>query len=137
MLLYSFCLQGYSERVKLNIPVKIMLLNKTGIIVPRVLNKINKIRNMMEHDFYCPNIDEVQDFADIILLFICYTDKYLLGTKKQCEIEGDSDGTWYRVDFDRENQKIIVGVRGTKNENIELEMVESLKDFFVEFIKNI
>lgn len=112
-----------------------MLLNSTGIIAPRILNKINKSRNMMEHDFYCPNASEVQDFADVILLFISYTDKYLFGAKVDCEIEKASEEDWYTVNFDRENQKIIVGLRGTRREDIELEMVEQSKYSFTEFIK--
>lgn len=43
----------------------------------------------MEHDFYCLNVDEVQDFADVILLFIRYTDKYLFGIESDCELMDD------------------------------------------------
>lgn len=103
MLLYAFCLQRYAEKSRLNIPGKIMLLNSAGIIAPRILNKINKSRNMMEHEFYCPKASEVQDFADVILLFICYTDKYLINAPADCEIEKNLDDKWYKVDFDREN----------------------------------
>ena len=135
MLLYGFCLQNYANKSKINIPGKIMLLNRTGIIAPRILNKINKVRNMMEHEFYCPKISEVQDFADVILLFICYTDKYLFSAKKDCEIEKDSEHEWYRVDFDRKKQKVIIEVRGNRRETLELEMIEQSKNSFIEFIK--
>lgn len=135
MLLYSFCMQDYAEKARLNIPAKIMLLNSAGIIAPRILNKINKIRNMMEHDFYCPSIIEVQDFADVILLFICYTDKYLLNVKTDCEIEKYLEEEWYRVNFDRENQKIIVEVIGINREKIELEISEQTKNSYIEFLK--
>lgn len=135
MLLYSFCMQNYANIVKLNIPAKITLLNNAGIIAPRILNKINKSRNMMEHEFYCPNANEVQDFADVILLFICYTDKYLISAKIDCEIERYSDEEWYKVDFDRKSQQAVVQVRGTKIETIKLEMCEKTKDSYIKFIK--
>ena len=70
----------------------------------------------MEHDFYGPGIDEVQDFADVILLFISYTDKYLFETKKECELIDDESQFYCIPEFDRDEQKIIVDVRGSPKE---------------------
>ena len=33
--------------------------NKCGVITPRILKKLNKIRNAVEHDYYSPTKDEV------------------------------------------------------------------------------
>ncbi len=110
-LLYVYCLKTYTDKKKMGIPNKIEMLNRLGIIAPRILNKINKIRNTMEHDFYCPDVDEVQDFVDVILLFISYTDKYLFEVKQDCELLDDTYDFYCIPEFDREKQEIIFDVR--------------------------
>ena len=137
MLLHTSCMQQYADNLKLNIPSKLALLNNAGIVAPRILNKINKVRNMMEHEFYCPIIEEVEDFADVIILFVYYTDKFLFDARDDCEIAEYeiSDEEWYDVKFDRENQKVIAEVRGKRHEKLTLEMREDTKNDFVKFIK--
>lgn len=58
-------------------PKKIELIQKFEIIAPRVLNKINRTRNLMEHQYIKPKTDEVEDFLDIASLFIASTDHYV------------------------------------------------------------
>ncbi len=55
---------------KLNIPKKLELLNDLKVIAPRVLRKVNKYRNEMEHAYTCPEHDSVLDFVDIVFLFV-------------------------------------------------------------------
>jgi hypothetical protein len=57
-------------------PKKIELIQKFQIIAPRVLNKINKTRNLMEHQYIKPKATQVEDFLDIVSLFIASTDHY-------------------------------------------------------------
>jgi hypothetical protein len=58
-------------------PKKLELIQKFEIIAPRVLNKINKTRNLMEHQYIKPKADQVEDFLDIASLFIASTDHYV------------------------------------------------------------
>lgn len=140
-LLYGFCLKAYTDKKKLGIPDKIELLNRLGIIAPRILRKINKLRNMMEHDFYCPGEEEVQDFADVILLFISYTDKYLYDVKSDCEIVDDSHDFYCIPEFGRENQEILINVRrsdqgtGVVKAVADGNTIELLIDFLKLYIK--
>ena len=136
-LLYGYCLKAYTDKKKMAIPNKIDLLNRLGIIAPRILRKINKVRNTMEHDFYCPGIDEVQDFADVILLFISYTDKYLFETKKECELIDDESQFYCIPEFDRDEQKIIVDVRGSLQgtQTITFEAGNENLELFIEFLR--
>jgi hypothetical protein len=57
-------------------------LGKCGVISPRILSKLNDLRNSIEHD-YVPNKEEVEDFIDITSLFISsmkvYHDRYPIG----------------------------------------------------------
>lgn len=137
LILIKYCLKAYTDKKKMAIPNKIDLLNRLGIIAPRILRKINKVRNTMEHDFYCPGIDEVQDFADVILLFISYTDKYLFETKKECELIDDESQFYCIPEFDRDEQKIIVDVRGSLQgtQTITFEAGNENLELFIEFLR--
>lgn len=53
-----------------NVPKKLETLNQIGIIAPRILSKINRHRNELEHEYVCPNADTVADFVDVALLFV-------------------------------------------------------------------
>ncbi len=69
---------GLSKKAKnWHFPVKIDFLNNIGIVSPKILNKINKKRNLLEHEFKNPTEEEVEDALDIVALFISYTNKYL------------------------------------------------------------
>jgi hypothetical protein len=57
-------------------PKKLDMIKQFDIIAPRVLNKINKTRNLMEHQYIKPNAEQVEDFLDIASLFIASTDHY-------------------------------------------------------------
>lgn len=69
---------GLSQRAaKWNFPTKVDYLNRVGILSPKILNKINKRRNLLEHEYKNPSIDEVEDALDVADLFVNYTNKYL------------------------------------------------------------
>ncbi len=50
-LLYNL---GYNKFINYSFPEKIKKLNKIGIIAPRILTEINKIRNLLEHKYKIP-----------------------------------------------------------------------------------
>lgn len=51
-------------------PVKLEKINEIGLVAPRVLKRLNKLRNELEHDFVSPSRDDVEDFIDVASLFI-------------------------------------------------------------------
>ena len=57
-------------------PKKLELIQKFEIIAPRILNKINKTRNLMEHQYIKPKPEQVEDFLDVASLFIASTEHY-------------------------------------------------------------
>lgn len=73
-LLYGLCLHVKSENEKWNFPKKIQVLGDLGIIVPRILKKINRKRNQLEHQYVQPTQEDVEDALDVTNLFIGYTD---------------------------------------------------------------
>jgi hypothetical protein len=53
-----------------NYPQKIEFLRGLGILTPRIVNKVVKARNYLEHEFKKPELEQVEDAVDIANLFI-------------------------------------------------------------------
>lgn len=81
---------GLSKKAKnWHFPAKIDFLNRIGIISPRILNKINKKRNLLEHEYRNPTEEEVEDALDVAELFIIYTNKYLTRAIRHFNLIGE------------------------------------------------
>lgn len=53
-----------------NFPSKVKLLQDIGIITPRIVEKVIRTRNILEHEYKCPKKEEVENAIDIATLFI-------------------------------------------------------------------
>ncbi|TGU85078.1 hypothetical protein EN829_062855, partial [Mesorhizobium sp. M00.F.Ca.ET.186.01.1.1] len=69
-LFVAFGLYDLAKRKGWSIPKKLETLKLLGILAPRILSKINSIRNLMEHQYIVPNEEQVTDFIDIAALFL-------------------------------------------------------------------
>lgn len=76
-LICSFGLFKSAQKENWKFPKKIEIINKLGILAPRILEKINRIRNLMEHEYVRPDSEQVEDFIDIVSLFFAATDKFI------------------------------------------------------------
>jgi hypothetical protein len=56
--------------VKNNFPLKLRLLQDIGVVAPRIINKVNQTRNLLEHEFKIPTRENVEDAIDIANLFV-------------------------------------------------------------------
>jgi hypothetical protein len=84
---------GLSERSKKwRFPQKIDFLNNVGVISPRILTKINKKRNLLEHEYKNPSEEEVEDALDVATLFVAYTNKYLFRANTGFELYIEGEG---------------------------------------------
>lgn len=104
-LLYLF---GVYERVKRedwNFPKKTDFLLKVGVVAPRILTKINKRRNEIEHEFKKPTRVEVEDFLDVANLFLLYTERFVDKTYDYFEWELESDLKWPWIKIYLDSQK--------------------------------
>lgn len=71
-----------------NFPQRMDLLRNMGIVAPRIVNKVVKARNYLEHEFKFPEQEQVEDAIDIANLFVIsldralhfFPDHYILGT---------------------------------------------------------
>ena len=75
ILCISFGGFDFFKKLK-SFPRKMDFLESIGIVRPRIIDKINKLRNEIEHEYRDATLEEAEDFIDIVLLFIEAT-KYL------------------------------------------------------------
>jgi hypothetical protein len=68
-----YCL-GYNAG-DLKIARKVELLTTLGFVAPRLLRKVDEPRNLLEHKFQNPSLQEVEDALDIATLFIEATNR--------------------------------------------------------------
>lgn len=107
------------EKQRDNFPKKISFCEKCGIVGSRILNKFNKIRNKIEHEYYLPQNDEVENIIDVVKLFLAATARFisLFPTDIGVELEPKNDKnipSFVGIDFPV-NKGIIYLLPGTKN----------------------
>ncbi|MFH1079627.1 MAG: hypothetical protein V1766_05115 [Pseudomonadota bacterium] len=97
---------GYGKQLRekqWRFPRKIAFLQDNRIIAPRILEKINKTRNMLEHEFKSPTLEQVEDAFDVVLLFIGYTEN-LHRVPDSITIGFDPSTTIaFKVEFEKKN----------------------------------
>jgi hypothetical protein len=54
-------------------PKRLEFLAQCGVLSPNILRKLNYKRNKIEHDYYIPTKEEVDDYIDISELFLMAT----------------------------------------------------------------
>ncbi|AIO49442.1 hypothetical protein DM44_758 [Burkholderia cepacia] len=62
-----------------NFPDRLERLKALGLLAPRVVKKIAQLRNVLEHQYYKPTLDEVEDALDIATLFLGTLRPYFAG----------------------------------------------------------
>lgn len=60
---------GY-DSISFEIPRKIDKLKGLGLLAPRLLKKVVKMRNILEHEYRKPKLSEVEEALDIATLFV-------------------------------------------------------------------
>jgi len=114
-LLVSFGYYPLSQKQQWSFPKKIDLIKEFGIVAPRVLKKINKQRNLLEHQFVKPEKETVEDFLDITMLFIASTDAYIFKFKKWLAFKNEELDKSYHLENFYQEQKITITIRDFKN----------------------
>lgn len=75
-LLFSFGCYTYSKKKGWSFPKKMEILADLDICTPRILGRINTVRNKIEHDHKSPEPDFVEIALDVTELFSKYVEKY-------------------------------------------------------------
>lgn len=103
---------------RLSFPEKLKFCVDCGVVGPRILNKINHLRNAVEHDYYIPTKDEAEDFVDVVELFLSATNPLInnfhdwveLFTRKK---GGSSTSILVHIDF--APNKGVINISATKS----------------------
>lgn len=110
-LLVAFGYYSYTKKKTMSFPKKIEIIKDVGILAPRILLKINKARNLMEHHYMKPTREQVEDFVDVVALFIASTDKFLYNFNNFLEIRNDfKENIHLRVDINYKEENISINV---------------------------
>ena len=59
-----------SKKDRRNFPQKLDFLSRCGVVTPAILQRLNLLRNAVEHDYTIPDFRQAQDFLDIVELFL-------------------------------------------------------------------
>jgi uncharacterized protein YutE (UPF0331/DUF86 family) len=120
-----------STKEKWNFPKKIEVLNELGIISPRILIKINKIRNLLEHQYSKPDKEKVEDAVDIAILFFRSTEKYLINFPIYGVLWDEEGKCSLDLKFDYKKSKFIfIGSEFSINQETKIPQTE--KNFTIE-----
>jgi hypothetical protein len=68
-----YCLGFDAKSIK--IVRKMELLRELGIVAPRILRKVDDARNLLEHEYKSPSIQDVEDALDLAALFVEATNR--------------------------------------------------------------
>ncbi|MDR0241621.1 MAG: hypothetical protein LBJ65_08465 [Burkholderia sp.] len=64
-------------------PSMVNFISSLGITAPRLLVRLNKLRNEVEHDYVLPSRQDVETFLDVASLFVAATDRWV--DRQPCE----------------------------------------------------
>ncbi|HML23029.1 MAG TPA: hypothetical protein PKD09_15355 [Aggregatilinea sp.] len=91
-VLFALGLFPLSQKKHWNFPEKIKILQNLGVIAPRILLKITRARNLMEHEYVVPAESEVEDFLDVVSLFIASTQSLIYARYEEADfVNSDID----------------------------------------------
>lgn len=122
-----------------NFPSLINFVRKCGLVAPRILERINKARNNVEHAFQIPTPDQVENFVDIVELFINATDRWRYRQPCDMNIYHVNEGTGialYRASFDWPTGTcaLYIGPPKTKKNNCQIHYIKSDDPKFYEWV---
>lgn len=58
------------ELKRRNLPHKLQLLQEMGVVAPRILERVNSLRNLLEHEYELPEKAKAEEAVDIAELFV-------------------------------------------------------------------
>lgn len=130
LLLVAFISDDLAKKKNWNIPKKLSVLTELGIVAPRILTKFNRLRNLVEHEFVKPDSDSVEDFIDVVLLFIESTRLHLVDFLDDAQIEAEEIyDYWIDVKVNREER--VVNIRYGETHHA----ISPSDECFLEFMK--
>lgn len=107
-VLIAFGLFRIARERRWAVPKKLEKLSTLGVLTPRVLTKLNRVRNLIEHEFHCPTREQVEDFIDVVALFNESTRLYLFKVPNDGQIVSTEHDALADFDLDYAEPKIVL-----------------------------
>lgn len=78
-------------------PRRLEFLSHCGLISPRILTKINRLRNDVEHDYVDPDRGVIEDYLEVVALYLEASDRFVRSFPRNREARAGhhEDGTKY------------------------------------------
>lgn len=73
----AFGWRAGSKKKNPNFGTLLDYLAKCGVLSPNILRKLNSTRNKVEHDYFIPEPGQVEDYIDVVELFLMATRELL------------------------------------------------------------
>ncbi|WP_230973148.1 hypothetical protein [Burkholderia vietnamiensis] len=70
-------------------PRMVEYISRIGVTAPRILNRLNQLRNQVEHEYLVPSRPEVETFIDVTSLFAASTQRWINRQPSDIEIHQD------------------------------------------------
>lgn len=90
------------------------MIRSLGIVAPRILEKINRMRNLLEHEFEPPDLHIVTDALDTVSIFVALVDATL--GRFQVEVDllvgdenQDINDRRLTLRFDMDDKSLLIG----------------------------
>ena len=77
LLAKSFGIKGLSRKASQGFQNQLEFCGHCGLTTPKIVQKMNRVRNLTEHEYYLPNRSEAEDVVDVVTLFISATERFL------------------------------------------------------------
>ena len=137
--LHAINVQQYFKKRKLGFPSKLEFIRTVGVFNARSLNRLNSLRNKMEHDFEAPIIQDIDIYYDLSAAFVAILQRTLSMSKfmdLDFVIDNGNTRNHFSIEYIFETPAIKAGWK-TENETIEL--VVGLNNFqeFTFFLKSL
>lgn len=113
-LICMMALTDRSSKERWNFPRKIEILNRAEIISPPILSKVNRRRNLLEHEYRRPTAEEVEDAIGVAQLFISSTDRYLVGGIGRVAFYSD-DGD-HEIELRLDYEKRVISIEAQRGD---------------------
>ena len=107
-VLIAFCLLKTARAKHWSVPKKLDQISQLGVITPRVLTKLNRTRNLIEHEFHKPSPEQAEDFVDIVALFHEATRIYLHSVPNAAEILDEATDIWCAIELQYETENVVL-----------------------------
>jgi hypothetical protein len=103
------------KRNRWGFPQKLKTIQTLQMTAPDILNRINRSRNLLEHEFDQPDPIAVTDALDTVALFVAYTTIVLHRFPYEADIFIDDPEYPYQQDgvsfkFDRQTRQLEAGL---------------------------